>query len=183
LCGTYTKRAEKARKIFRNTDEIIQLHTTILFQLNATMGRANLIDRDRSNFDGDRLPMATRNAQDHSIAIGTVFEDNIPRLRAVHGEYLGGSGEACRKLMELQQEPRGRAWLDECRGAMKRLTNAFDLDSLLIKPLQRITKYPLLVSALLQHTPADHPDRPLLLKAKEALESTLADHPPGQSRA
>jgi hypothetical protein len=176
---------ETAGKIFRNTDEIIQLHTTILSQLFATTGSANLIDRDRPSLGGDRVPAGTRNAPDRSIAIGAVLEDNILRLREIHGEYLRGSSEASRKLMELQQGPRGRAWLDECRGAMERLTNAFDLDSLLIKPLQRITKYPLLVSALLQHTPADHPDRPSLLKAKEALESTLGQinrtiHPASQ---
>ena len=38
------------------------------------------------------------------------------------------------------------------------LTNAWSLESLLIKPVQRILKYPLMLRALLDATPVDHPD-------------------------
>ena len=40
--------------------------------------------------------------------------------------------------------------------------NLLDMGSLIIKPVQRIMKYPLLLRELLQATPEDHPDhRPL----------------------
>jgi hypothetical protein len=35
-------------------------------------------------------------------------------------------------------------WLEECRELASDLTNAWDLDSLLVKPVQRILKYPLI---------------------------------------
>ena len=41
--------------------------------------------------------------------------------------------------------------------------------------MQRITKYPNLISQLLQYTPADHPDRAPLLAARGALESAILD--------
>ena len=47
--------------------------------------------------------------------------------------------------------------------------NLLDMGSLLIKPVQRVMKYPLLLGELWQATPEDHPDyRPL----QEALTAT-----------
>lgn len=47
--------------------------------------------------------------------------------------------------------------------------NLLDMGSLLIKPVQRVMKYPLLLNELWQATPEDHPDyRPL----QEALTAT-----------
>jgi hypothetical protein len=37
-------------------------------------------------------------------------------------------------------------------------TMGMPLSSFLLKPMQRITRYPLLIEKILQHTPADHPD-------------------------
>ncbi|KZN87640.1 Dynamin-binding protein [Penicillium chrysogenum] len=56
-------------------------------------------------------------------------------------------------------------WLEECRELASDLTNAWDLDSLLVKPVQRILKYPLFLTQLLELTPIDHPDRIGLLCA------------------
>lgn len=47
--------------------------------------------------------------------------------------------------------------------------NLLDMGSLLIKPVQRIMKYPLLLSELWQATPEDHPD---YLPLQEALTAT-----------
>lgn len=48
------------------------------------------------------------------------------------------------------------------------MTNAWNLESLLIKPVQRILKYPLLLTQLLACTPKDHPDfNNLAMAAKE----------------
>jgi len=48
--------------------------------------------------------------------------------------------------------------LNECRTWADDLTSAWNLDSLLVKPVQRILKYPLLLGQLLEVTPVDHPD-------------------------
>lgn len=37
------------------------------------------------------------------------------------------------------------------------LTRGMPLSSFLIKPMQRITKYPLLITKILENTPNDHP--------------------------
>lgn len=48
--------------------------------------------------------------------------------------------------------------VQECRLCASDLTGAWDLAALLIKPVQRILKYPLLLKQLLDCTPNDHPD-------------------------
>jgi guanine nucleotide exchange factor for Rho/Rac/Cdc42-like GTPase family protein len=55
-----------------------------------------------------------------------------------------------------------------CFFACSRLeqTKGLDLGSFLIKPVQRILKYPLLLRELVKNTPDDHPDR---LRLDEAL--------------
>lgn len=44
------------------------------------------------------------------------------------------------------------------------------LSDLMIKPVQRIPRYELLVKDLLKHTPEDHPDHPLLLDAQRNIK-------------
>eukprot|EP01105_Mastigella_eilhardi_P024617 TRINITY_DN645_c3_g1_i1.p1 TRINITY_DN645_c3_g1~~TRINITY_DN645_c3_g1_i1.p1 ORF type:complete len:780 (-),score=200.04 TRINITY_DN645_c3_g1_i1:771-3110(-) len=49
------------------------------------------------------------------------------------------------------------------------------LDDFLIKPAQRITKYPLLLKDLIHDTEPEHPDYPLLQKAQTELQQVLVD--------
>ncbi|KCV71332.1 hypothetical protein H696_02277 [Fonticula alba] len=48
-----------------------------------------------------------------------------------------------------------------------------DLCSFLIKPVQRICKYPLLIREIIRHTPADHPDHPNLERAFQKIETVV----------
>ncbi|WVQ95442.1 hypothetical protein IAU59_002539 [Kwoniella sp. CBS 9459] len=50
------------------------------------------------------------------------------------------------------------AHLNDCWNSIKQHTHAWNLDSMLIKPVQRITKYPLLFDDLLACTTPVHPD-------------------------
>lgn len=49
-------------------------------------------------------------------------------------------------------------------------TNYINLGSFLIKPVQRVMRYPLLLMELLGATPEIHPDRPELTKALQAVK-------------
>uniref|UniRef100_A0A8U8ALI9 Dynamin-binding protein n=1 Tax=Geospiza parvula TaxID=87175 RepID=A0A8U8ALI9_GEOPR len=60
---------------------------------------------------------------------------------------------------ELKQHLRG------CVQSLKGKPNLMDLGSLLIKPVQRLMKYPLLLRELLNSTPASHPDHEALQHA------------------
>ncbi|ANB12363.1 hypothetical protein AWJ20_614 [Sugiyamaella lignohabitans] len=67
------------------------------------------------------------------------------------------------------------AWLTECFDASKTITTAWTLDSLLIKPVQRLLKYPLLMDSLLKATNEGHPDYASLEMAAEQMRK-CADH-------
>ncbi|XP_071100448.1 dynamin-binding protein-like isoform X2 [Haliotis cracherodii] len=52
---------------------------------------------------------------------------------------------------------------------LREQTNVFDLESLLIKPIQRILKYPLLLNELFKSTEDDHKDKHEIVKAINAM--------------
>lgn len=55
----------------------------------------------------------------------------------------------------------------ECKVVADDLTHAWSLESLLIKPVQRLLKYPLLLDQILECTPASHPDREAIEMVKK----------------
>ncbi|KAG5347923.1 ITSN2 protein, partial [Acromyrmex charruanus] len=95
--------------------------------------------------------------------IGDILCENIPRMSAYirfcscqisAATYLQRltetSPEFVRVAQACQQDPR---------------TKGMPLSSFLIKPMQRITKYPLIINKILDYTPIDHPDRQYLQEA------------------
>ena len=60
--------------------------------------------------------------------------------------------------------------------------HAWDIPSLLIKPVQRLLKYPLLLGAIYSDTPDDHPDKSSLLAAKEKTEDVARNANEGRRR-
>lgn len=58
-----------------------------------------------------------------------------------------------------------------CRGDIQ----AWDLQSLLIKPMQRVLKYPLLLDKLVEYTLDTHPDYKVVHSAREAIGKVAQD--------
>ncbi len=106
---------------------------------------------------------------DRGTYIGEAFKTNLEEMEKVYTIYLKNHHAANRKLQTLQQSPKVEIWLNECRQWAADLTNAWDLDSLLVKPVQRLLKYPLLLTQLLESTPEDHPDREAIRNALQNL--------------
>lgn len=100
--------------------------------------------------------------RDRRTTVGEVFTHFIPRMEKVYGSYLKNHDSANQTLSRLQSNPTVKCWLAECHNNASDITSAWDLDSLLVKPVQRILKYPLLLQQLLETTPADHPDHKML---------------------
>jgi dynamin-binding protein len=73
------------------------------------------------------------------------------------------------------------AYLDQTRTFASSLSHAWDL-SLLIKPVQRLLKYSLLLGAVIADTPAHHPDKPNLVLVKKKMEEVVEAVNEGQRR-
>jgi len=103
-------------------------------------------------------PDLTDEEKDRKTFIGDAFVQHMTDMEKVYAEYLRNHDSANKKLQVLMANDRVVIWLNECRTWADDLTTAWDLDSLLVKPVQRILKYPLLLGQLLEATPENHPD-------------------------
>lgn len=102
--------------------------------------------------------------KDRETRIGDAFEESLAAMESVYTEYIRNRHAANQKLEVLQKSPGAQEWLKECRDNSSDITNAWNLDALLVKPVQRITKYPLLLRELIDATTEDHADLPTLKK-------------------
>jgi hypothetical protein len=85
--------------------------------------------------------------------------------------YCARQATASARLVELQSDRSQAAYLNDCWSLIKPHTHAWNLDSMLIKPVQRITKYPLLFDDLLSSTTPVHPDYFNIRSASEVARS------------
>ncbi|KAK5943675.1 hypothetical protein PMZ80_004683 [Knufia obscura] len=100
--------------------------------------------------------------KDRETRIGDAFEGSLKDMELVYTEYIRNRHAANQRLEVLQKSLAAQEWLKECRDNSSDITNAWNLDALLVKPVQRITKYPLLLKELIDATVEDHPDLPTI---------------------
>ncbi|KAJ5607217.1 hypothetical protein N7537_003836 [Penicillium hordei] len=112
--------------------------------------------------------------KDRATSVGQIFVTHMTQMEKVYTDYLKNHDAANKKLQIVQRSPKVGFWLSECQKGAMDLTTAWDLDSLLVKPVQRILKYPLILRDLLESTPNDHPDRAAIANALE--EVTNVSH-------
>jgi len=103
--------------------------------------------------------------------IGNEFIKISEKLK-VYKEYCSNYPLALSLLRELSQRPEVKNLLvklaenSECRG--------LSLESFLIKPVQRICKYPLMIRELLKYTSKDAKDYPVLENSLTVIENVIA---------
>ena len=118
-------------------------------------------------------PDSIDDEKDRSTTVGQAFLENLQRMEQTYSIYLRNHDAANSRLSALRNTPTVKCWLDECHNNASDITSAWDLDSLLVKPTQRVSKYPMLLMQLLETTPEDHPDRQALSSAAKDSVSML----------
>ncbi|KAI5927817.1 hypothetical protein F4810DRAFT_649552 [Camillea tinctor] len=179
--------------IFRNTDQIIKFHSAFLKELKEGVSSVYVPKSHRTNLPKGDTPSINdgtasitsspsttatghlNDERDRETSLGPIFTRNMDKMKSVHETFLKNSDHAAKRLIQIQEDPTVQVWLNECNEVARDLTKAWNLDSLLIKPMQRITKYPNLLIQLLHETPANHPDRPNLESAKASLEDAIEE--------
>ena len=89
--------------------------------------------------------------------------------------YCSRQSTASARLIELQSDAGHATYLKDCWSQIKSHTHAWNLDSMLIKPVQRITKYPMLFEDLLACTTPVHPDYFNIRSAAEMARSLAVE--------
>ncbi|KAG0209136.1 hypothetical protein BGX28_010515 [Mortierella sp. GBA30] len=95
---------------------------------------------------------------DSATFVGEAFLQMMSRIRRVYSEYCKRQEASAQHLQELDSRKELKPFFEACTEKCKGKTTGWDLASLLIKPVQRVLKYPLLINQIHALTPPDHTD-------------------------
>ncbi|KAM6934065.1 uncharacterized protein arhgef49 [Xenentodon cancila] len=148
--------ADQLGVVFSNVQELIDVNERFTEHLQDS------IDQAFDQGDDDLL----------TVYIGEIFLEFVNMLPAFQ-TYCLQQSTSVNMLNTLEKEKELlRIFLDVSQNdntALRRM----NLRSFLMAPLQRVTKYPLLLSRIIKVTPECHPDYPRLREAKSRVESHL----------
>ncbi|NXK13683.1 DNMBP protein, partial [Herpetotheres cachinnans] len=105
-----------------------------------------------------------------SDAIGPVFLAQRAELESVYRVYCQNHDEAIALLETYEKDEKMQKLLLDLLDGLRGCTNYINLGSFLIKPVQRVMRYPLLLMELLSATPEAHPDKAPLTAAVLAVK-------------
>uniref|UniRef100_A0A8C3QMY3 Dynamin-binding protein n=1 Tax=Cyanoderma ruficeps TaxID=181631 RepID=A0A8C3QMY3_9PASS len=123
------------------------------------------------------LEEATTDVEPPMQIIGEVFLQIKGPLEDTYKIYCYHHDDAHTMLEYYEKDEELKQHLRDCVQSLKKRyeeegkPNLMDLGSLLIKPVQRLMKYPLLLHELLNSTPASHPDHEALQNALFAMKN------------
>jgi len=100
-----------------------------------------------------------------SSNIAEVFDKNADYLK-MGNPYVEGYTEMMQKIVELRKKKKFQKKLSELKQK-----GFADISSYLITPVQRVPRYLLLLTDLLKHTPAKHPQYEVLTRALDKVRS------------
>ncbi|KAK9321981.1 hypothetical protein V1517DRAFT_346756 [Lipomyces orientalis] len=148
--------------IFANFDGILAFTHQFCISLRSAGASAM---RDEKGQENEVEDLGVLDEQESFV--GETFLQAIPQLEKVYKIYCHSHETSIRRLHRLttSNATQMSRWLDACHQASLSRTNAWNLESLLIKPVQRLMKYPLLLKSLAECTADNHPDKAPLCRA------------------
>ncbi|XP_064634293.1 dynamin-binding protein-like [Lineus longissimus] len=129
--------------LFCNIQEIFNLSRFLLKDLEA-------------NISGKEFDQQT---------VGLCFLEFAPKMTSAYAPYCRNHDDVMALLEKYEDNTEVQEFIKKGLATIRKESNVFDLGSLLIKPVQRILKYPLLLNELFKATDDSHPDKEPLLKA------------------
>lgn len=98
--------------------------------------------------------------------VSSVFLDKMSAIEQAFALYCARHEAAVARLADVAAKRAAAArFLHECDEMARPYTSAWDLPSLLIKPVQRVLKYPLFLQSILAQTSSDDPEYAALQQA------------------
>lgn len=126
-----------------------------------------LLEHHEQFLEQVRLCVQTWHAQQKvgALLIQSFSKDVLVNIYSAYIDNFLNAKDAVRVAKETKP-----AFLKFLEQSMRENKEKQALSDLMIKPVQRIPRYELLVKDLLKHTPEDHPDHPLLLDAQRNIK-------------
>ncbi|XP_069340038.1 rho guanine nucleotide exchange factor 37 [Eulemur rufifrons] len=139
--------------LFSNIDDIIKVNGRLLHDLQET---------------------ASKEEEQVSL-IGNLFLEFQEELEQVYKVYCASYEQALQLVEAYRKEPELQQEIQGIMEAVVPQAGSSGLGFLLVTPLQRITKYPLLLQKILENTPPDASAYPVLQRATSALQDVNAN--------
>ncbi|XP_006893812.1 PREDICTED: rho guanine nucleotide exchange factor 37 [Elephantulus edwardii] len=139
--------------LFSNIDDIIQVNSRFLHGLQEMVSTE----------------------EEQVLLIGNLFLKFQEELESVYKIYCANYDQALLLIESYRKEPELQREIQGIIEAVVRQAGSSGLSFLLVAPLQRITKYPLLLQKILENTPPDASAYPVLQRATSALQDVNAN--------
>ncbi|XP_068016097.1 rho guanine nucleotide exchange factor 37 isoform X3 [Melanerpes formicivorus] len=133
--------------LFSNIDDILHVSRRFLKGLEATATQEH----------------------EHLLCISTLFQEFKEEMETVYKIYCASYDHALLLLESYHKNPRLQEEILETLNATVPHTGAPDLSFFLVMPVQRVTKYPLLLGKILENTPTSASAYPALQAAVRAM--------------
>jgi RhoGEF domain len=154
--------AADLQAIFSNVEQLLIINTELLKSLE--------VQTPRAQQDGDAAT-PTSAADANQVSVGDAML-RIGQFLKAYTTYCSNQERAVELLLAMNAKSERLAEvLDYCKGTAE--ARNLDLPSYLIKPVQRVCKYPLLLRELIKCTPEDHDDYDKLRRAQSMMQQTV----------
>ncbi|KAK3102404.1 hypothetical protein FSP39_011155 [Pinctada imbricata] len=116
-----------------------------------------------------QLEAAIQGKEFDQQVIGMCFMTLADDMKNAYAPYCRNHDSVITLIEKYKEEPSISAFLQSQLDKLREKCVVFDLEAILIKPVQRILKYPLLLNELFKSTEDDHPDKPEILAGINAM--------------
>jgi len=148
--------SDQLASIFLNVEQLIQVNTSFTSQLKEALDCAGALG------DDDLL----------TVKVGSLFIAALPMLQAFEA-YCTKQAASSMLLANVEREKELLRVFSQSLSDGNKILRRMNLSSFLMVPVQRVTKYPLLLARLLKVTPGNHKDRDNIREAQVRIESAL----------
>ncbi|XP_077258973.1 rho guanine nucleotide exchange factor 38 [Temnothorax americanus] len=122
----------------------------------------------------DMILRAMKGCDESLQTIGPCFVKMAEKLKNVYVKYCGNHEAALALLKKYENNEEIMKVFNKGIETLRRQVACFDMSSILIKPVQRILKYPLILYELTKCTEDDHPDKAAIMEAWEAMTNVAS---------
>ncbi|KAF1954013.1 hypothetical protein CC80DRAFT_494252 [Byssothecium circinans] len=119
---------------------------------------------------------------DRRVKIGEIMLKATVKMERVYTTYYLNYSDASDFIKKNSNNAALLGWVSACFNHCPSLTTAWDLDSLLVKPVQRMLKYPILLDDLIAKTDPEHPDLYYLKEASVTIKQVASRIEEAKSR-